>query len=75
MARSRRVHPRAAALGVAPPGRWHFKPKIVNTNVGQLDLRIPQTREYRDENGRTTNSLEQLNGGINRRLRVATLFP
>jgi len=29
-----------------------FKPKTLNTRVGQVDLRIPQTRGYRDENGR-----------------------
>jgi hypothetical protein len=25
----------------------------MNTRVGQLELRIPQTRGYREENGRT----------------------
>ena len=25
-----------------------FKPKTLNTRVGQIDLRIPQTRGYRD---------------------------
>jgi putative transposase len=29
-----------------------FKPKTLNTRVGQVDLRIPQTRGYRDEHGR-----------------------
>jgi len=29
-----------------------FKPKTMNTRVGQLELRVPQTRGYRDENGR-----------------------
>jgi transposase-like protein len=29
-----------------------FKPKTLNTRVGQVDLRIPQTRGYRDANGR-----------------------
>jgi len=29
-----------------------FKPKTLNTRVGQVGLRIPQTRGYRDENGR-----------------------
>ena len=29
-----------------------FKAKILNTRVGQIDLRIPQTRGYRDANGR-----------------------
>jgi len=29
-----------------------FKPKTLKTRVGQVDLRIPQTRGYRDENGR-----------------------
>ena len=29
-----------------------FKPKTLNTRVGQIDLRIPQTRGYRDANGR-----------------------
>ncbi|MCE2725708.1 MAG: transposase [Planctomycetaceae bacterium] len=29
-----------------------FKPKTLKTRVGRLDLRIPQTRDYRDENGR-----------------------
>ena len=29
-----------------------FKPKTLNTRVGQVDLRIPQTRDYRDANGR-----------------------
>ncbi|MEI6352207.1 MAG: IS256 family transposase [Verrucomicrobiota bacterium] len=29
-----------------------FKPKTMNTRVGQLELRVPQTRGYRDANGR-----------------------
>jgi transposase-like protein len=29
-----------------------FKPKTLKTRVGEIDLRIPQTRNYRDENGR-----------------------
>ncbi|NBQ16465.1 MAG: hypothetical protein EBU31_18095, partial [Proteobacteria bacterium] len=29
-----------------------FKPKTLKTRVGRVDLRIPQTRDYRDENGR-----------------------
>ena len=29
-----------------------FKPKTLNTRVGRVELRIPQTRGYRDENGR-----------------------
>jgi putative transposase len=29
-----------------------FKPKSLKTRVGQIELRIPQTRNYRDENGR-----------------------
>jgi len=29
-----------------------FKPKTMNTRVGQLELRVPQTRGYHDENGR-----------------------
>jgi putative transposase len=29
-----------------------FKPKTLKTRVGQVDLRIPQTRGYHDENGR-----------------------
>ncbi len=29
-----------------------FKPKTMNTRVGQLELRVPQTRGFRDENGR-----------------------
>ena len=29
-----------------------FKPKTLKTRVGRVDLRIPQTRGYRDENGR-----------------------
>lgn len=29
-----------------------FKPKTLNTRVGQVELRIPQTRDYRDANGR-----------------------
>ena len=29
-----------------------FKPKTMNTRVGQLELRVPQTRGYRDDNGR-----------------------
>ena len=29
-----------------------FKPKTFKTRVGQVALRIPQTRGYRDENGR-----------------------
>ena len=29
-----------------------FKPKTLNTRVGKLDLRIPQTRGYQDGNGR-----------------------
>lgn len=29
-----------------------FKPKMLNTRVGQIDLRIPQTRGYRDSSGR-----------------------
>jgi transposase-like protein len=29
-----------------------FKPKSLKTRVGQVDLRIPQTRGYHDENGR-----------------------
>ena len=29
-----------------------FKPKALKTRVGRVDLRIPQTRDYRDENGR-----------------------
>ena len=29
-----------------------FKPKILKTRVGRVDLRIPQTRGYRDEDGR-----------------------
>lgn len=29
-----------------------FKPKTLNTRVGQIDLRIPQTRGYRDSSGR-----------------------
>ena len=29
-----------------------FKPKTLKTRVGWVDLRIPQTRDYRDENGR-----------------------
>jgi transposase-like protein len=29
-----------------------FKPKTLKTRVGQVDLRMPQTRGYRDENGR-----------------------
>ncbi len=29
-----------------------FKPKTLNTRVGQVDLRIPQTRGYRDSSGR-----------------------
>ena len=29
-----------------------FKPKTLKTRVGQVALRIPQTRGYRDENGR-----------------------
>jgi len=28
-----------------------FKPKSLTTRVGQVDLRIPQTRGYHDENG------------------------
>jgi putative transposase len=29
-----------------------FKPKTLRTRVGRVELRIPQTRDYRDENGR-----------------------
>jgi putative transposase len=29
-----------------------FKPKTLKTRVGEIDLRIPQTRGYRDESGR-----------------------
>ena len=29
-----------------------FKAKTLKTRVGQVDLRIPQTRSYRDEHGR-----------------------
>ena len=29
-----------------------FKPKTLNTRVGKLDLRVPQTRGYHDGNGR-----------------------
>ena len=29
-----------------------FKPKILKTRVGQVDLQIPKTRGYHDENGR-----------------------
>jgi transposase-like protein len=29
-----------------------FKPKTLNTRFGQIDLRIPQTRGYRDSSGR-----------------------
>ena len=29
-----------------------FKPKTLNTRVGKLDLRVPQTRGYHDANGR-----------------------
>jgi hypothetical protein len=29
-----------------------FKPKALKTRVGQVDLRIPQTRGYRDEHER-----------------------
>lgn len=29
-----------------------FKPTALKTRVGRVDLRIPQTRDYRDENGR-----------------------
>ena len=29
-----------------------FKTKTLKTRVGEIDLRIPQTRNYRDENGR-----------------------
>jgi putative transposase len=29
-----------------------FKPKTLKTRAGQVDLRIPQTRNYRDEHGR-----------------------
>ena len=29
-----------------------FKPKTLKTRVGCVDLRIPQTRGYRDDNGR-----------------------
>ena len=29
-----------------------YKPKTLNTRVGQVELRIPQTRGYQDESGR-----------------------
>jgi len=30
-----------------------FKPKTIHTRVGEVTLRIPQTRDYHDEDGRT----------------------
>ena len=30
-----------------------FKPKTINTRVGEVSLRIPQARDYHDEQGRT----------------------
>ena len=49
-----------------------FKPKTLKTRVGRVDLRIPQTRDYRDENGRPfyPRSLER---GV-RRERVRALL-
>jgi putative transposase len=48
-----------------------FKPKTLKTRVGRVDLRIPQTRGYREESGRPfyPRSLER---GV-RRERAMTL--